>query len=68
MENLTLAIDQAIPSNDYARLTAIFAPTAPASDAASSSSSSLSWHSVGQGKKRSLAAYFISAAVASPTL
>jgi len=58
MEELMRTIDTAIESNDYATIVSVFAV---------SDDMGKSWHRVGQGEKRSLAAYFIQSAVASPT-
>jgi COP9 signalosome complex subunit 4 len=65
MENLTRLIDQAIHSNDYDALATVFSPHAAA--ASSASPTIPTWHAVGQGEKRSLAAYLIRAVVSSPT-
>jgi len=60
MESLSRTIDEAIRSKDYRTLSAVFSPsTNPASNAPS-------WHAVGQGEKRSLAAHFLQAAVSTP--
>lgn len=63
MENLTRLIDQAIQANDYDALSTMFSPHAAAAPAVATST----WHAVGQGEKRSLAAYLIRAVVNSPT-
>jgi COP9 signalosome complex subunit 4 len=48
MDNLTRAVDAALPARDYSQLSQIFQS---------------GWQTVGQGEQRSLAAYFIHAAV-----
>lgn len=58
MESLTRTIDQAIRDKDYNTLSSVFA-----SDAASAGQS---WNMIGQGEKRSLAAYFIQAVITTP--
>jgi COP9 signalosome complex subunit 4 len=58
METLIRTIDTAIAQSDYATLSAVFA-AAP--------TPTLSWHSIGPGEQRSLAAHLLQAAVASPT-
>ncbi len=50
-------VDSAINSNNYGALSDIF----------SSGYSSLSWQSMGQGEQRALSAYFVKAALSSPT-
>lgn len=62
MESLTRTIDQAIQKKDYSTLSAVFSSDA---SSAAGSSSQQSWNTVGQGEKRSLAAYFIQNAVSS---
>ena len=54
MEGLVQTINQAIPSNNYAAIAAIFS-VGPSS-----------WQSIGQGEQRSLAAHFIKTAVTTP--
>ena len=57
MDALARTIDAAVAKNDYASLISVFSDVnGPAA-----------WHSVGQGEQRSVAAHFISVAVASPT-
>lgn len=69
MESLSRLIDQSIQSNDYDALSAIFAPTPLSRPGGTTTSTATptSWHAVGQGEKRSLAAYLIVAVVSSPT-
>jgi COP9 signalosome complex subunit 4 len=62
MENLTGLIDRAVESKDFDALSAVFSPHPPA--AAEAATATTTWHSVGQGEKRSLAAYLIRKVVA----
>ena len=70
MENLTRIIDAAIASNDAIAIQSVFRGninTTNNNQQQSSSSSTGSWLSIGQGEQRSLAAYFIVAAVKNET-
>jgi len=68
MESLTRTIDEAIQSKDYARLAALFdggsanSSGGDGSGSGSGGGGTASWHQVGQGEKRSLAAYFLQSA------
>jgi hypothetical protein len=57
MDALARTIDAAVAKNDYASLISVF----------SDSNGPAAWHSVGQGEQRSVAAHFITVAIASPS-
>jgi COP9 signalosome complex subunit 4 len=65
MEKLTHVIDAAVASNDFIGIQSVFRGSINTNSNASiqQSTSTASWLSLGQGEQRSLAAYFIVAAV-----